>query len=136
MMDSTTDIEMAFYRAFADVDLSAMQQVWHNGNDVYCIHPNGPLITGYVAVMRSWRDIFAGAAATRVKTRLLQVMGEGDFRVHLVEERIGSGRAAARIIAANHYLNTTSGWLMTAHHASLVNDTSRSATGGGETMLH
>lgn len=135
-MDSVGAVEQAFYQAFADVSLDAMQQIWHRGDEVYCIHPNGPLITGYAAVMRSWRDIFADAAPTQVKIQLLQVRGEGNYRVHLVEEHIGSGRSAARVIAANHYLHTADGWLMTAHHASLIGEPSLSPARAGGGMLH
>ena len=47
----------AFYRAFADGDLAAMDAVWASAAPVACIHPGWNLLDGREAVMASWRAI-------------------------------------------------------------------------------
>lgn len=121
---STADAaENAFYRAFAGTDLTAMARVWHDGDEARCIHPGGGLLSGAGAVLDSWRQIFAGAAAPTVRHRLLHRAGAGGLSIHLVEEQIGPGddpeRGLTRILATNVYRQTTDGWRMVLHHATL-----------------
>ena len=40
------DAEAAFYDAFERGDLAAMMVVWAEGEDVVCVHPSGPRLTG------------------------------------------------------------------------------------------
>jgi ketosteroid isomerase-like protein len=114
--------EHAFYLAFANTDLGAMARVW-DADDVRCIHPGGDVLTGAAAVLESWREIFAGAAAPTVRHRLLHHAGAGAISIHLVEERIGPPGADAagltRVLATNVYRHTATGWRMVLHHATL-----------------
>jgi ketosteroid isomerase-like protein len=122
-LSTPDDAEAAFYSAFAGTDLGAMAQVWHTGDEARCIHPGGDLLIGTGAVLASWRQIFAGAAAPTVRHRVLHRAGTGDLRVHLVEERIGPQDADSddltRVLATNVYRRTNDGWRMVLHHATL-----------------
>ena len=40
------DAESAFYDAFERADLAAMMVVWAEDDDVVCVHPPGPRLTG------------------------------------------------------------------------------------------
>lgn len=121
--ETAAAVEAAFYGAFADTDLTAMANVWHDGDEARCIHPGGDLLSGSGAVLDSWRQIFAGAAAPRVHHRLLHRTDAGALSIHLVEELIGSGddpeRHLTRILATNVYRQTADGWRMVLHHATL-----------------
>jgi ketosteroid isomerase-like protein len=115
--------EGAFYRAFAATDLAAMARVWSNCDDARCIHPGGDVLAGAAAVLESWREIFAGAVAPRVRHRLLHRYGAGDLSIHLVEEGIGPPDAGdgglTRVLATNVYRRSADGWRMVLHHATL-----------------
>ena len=47
-----------FYRAFESLKLERMEGVWRRDGQIWCVHPGWPLLTGWEAVMRSWRLIF------------------------------------------------------------------------------
>jgi hypothetical protein len=121
----TTDLidadaaEAAFYATFRRVSAEGMAEIWLPDDAVYCIHPNGPLIQGYDAVLNSWINLFSGATATEVDYRLLLSYGDKQNQVHLVEEQVGVGKAAVAVLATNAYCRSGEGWKMTAHHASI-----------------
>src|SRR5690349_3843232 len=61
------DAETAFYEAFERADLAAMMAVWAESDDVVCIHPSGPRLTGFEAVRESWVQIFSNGSQLRVR---------------------------------------------------------------------
>jgi ketosteroid isomerase-like protein len=143
--DSPQATETAFYRAFAATDLGAMARIWLSGEEARCIHPGGDLLAGAVAILESWRQIFAGAAAATVQHRLLHRTTAPDLSIHLVEERIGPADATAdrltRVIATNVYRQTPDGWRILLHHATLPLVEERkgqgaAARGGDARRLH
>ena len=116
--------EQAFYRAFETTDLALMGALWLDGDTVRCIHPGSDLITGYGAVLASWRGILSGAERPTLRYRVLDRQQTADLALHLVEEQIGPEDADAetglnRILATNVYRKTNAGWRMVLHHASL-----------------
>ena len=54
------EAEAAFYEAFVKRDLEGMMAVWADDDEVYCVHPRGPRVTGVAQVRESWRQVFAG----------------------------------------------------------------------------
>ncbi|MGD2019448.1 MAG: nuclear transport factor 2 family protein [Thiohalocapsa sp.] len=129
--------EAAFYAAFAATNLGGMAMVWHAGDNARCIHPGGDVLRGAGAVLESWRQIFAGAAAPTVRHRLLHRTTAAEVSIHLVEERIGPAAAdtsgLTRVLATNVYARTGDGWRMVLHHATLplVEDREQADAGHG-----
>jgi uncharacterized protein (TIGR02246 family) len=120
---TSQDAEQAFYGAFQKADLDQMMAVWAEDEDVYCVHPSGPRLSGLDQVRESWRQLFAGGATLRFQLRNLQSLRGTLLAVHSVYEHItiiGSARAPAAVIATNIYQNTEYGWRMIVHHASAV----------------
>lgn len=115
------DAEAAFYEAFMKQDLDAMMAVWADDDEVYCVHPRGPRVTGVAQVRESWRHIFAGGQSVRLEVREQHLLQAMMVSVHSVYEHIalaGEARARASIVATNIYMRTEHGWRMMAHHAS------------------
>lgn len=115
------DAETAFYEAFMKQDLDAMMAVWSDDDEVYCVHPRGPRVTGVAQVRESWRHIFAGAQSVRFDVREQHLLQAMMVSVHSVYEHIalaGETRARASIVATNIYMRTERGWRMMVHHAS------------------
>ena len=115
------DAESAFYEAFMKRDLEAMMAVWSDEDEVYCVHPRGPRITGVAQVRDSWRQIFASAQNVRFEVREQHLLQAMMVSIHSVYEQItiaGDERTRAAIIATNIYMRTDRGWRMMAHHAS------------------
>ena len=53
----------AFYRAFADRDIAAMEEIWASEAPVACIHPGWSPVIGRERVLASWRAILANPAS-------------------------------------------------------------------------
>ena len=54
-----------FYLAFEAFDLQAMERVWLPDDRVKCVHPGWELLSGFEAIMASWRAIFQNTEAIR-----------------------------------------------------------------------
>ena len=115
------DAEAAFYEAFMKLDLEAMMSVWADDDEVYCIHPQGPRVTGVAQVRESWRRIFTAGQTLRFQVRQQHVFQAMMVSVHSVYEQIAVGEETQPrhcILATNIYARTDRGWRMMAHHAS------------------
>ena len=121
LFPSPDDAETAFYEAFERGDVAAMMAVWAESDDVVCIHPQGPRLTGFEAVRESWVQIFAGGAQLRVRTTEARHFESQALAVHTVIELVAPSGEQARvtsICATNVYELTEGGWRMVVHHAS------------------
>jgi uncharacterized protein (TIGR02246 family) len=115
------EAEAAFYDAFQRADLDAMMAVWAEDEEVYCVHPGGPRLTGLESIRESFRQIFANGPSMRFELRSAQSMQGGLIAVHSVYEYInvlGERRQASVVVATNVYVNVGGGWRMVAHHGS------------------
>jgi uncharacterized protein (TIGR02246 family) len=115
------DAENAFYEALERGDLEAMMAVWAEDEEIICVHPTGPRLSGQDQVRESWAKIFSGGAGPRVQiTQQVAVTGMM-IAVHSVHENFsveGDARSQVPIVATNVYLRTAAGWRMIVHHAS------------------
>ena len=115
------DAEAAFYEAFMKRDLEAMMAVWSDDDEVYCVHPRGPRITGVAQVRESWRQIFSSSQEVRFQVREQHLLQAMMVSIHSVYEHItaaGEPRARGCVLATNIYMRTERGWRMMVHHAS------------------
>src|SRR5207248_1759347 len=80
------DAENAFYEALERCDLDGMMAVWAEDEDIVCIHPTGPRLTGQDEVRRGWARIFAGGPGARVQTSLQVAISGMMLAVHSVHE--------------------------------------------------
>jgi len=115
------DAEAAFYDALTKGDLDAMMAVWADDDDIYCVHPGGPRISGVAQVRESWRRILGGGQTLRFQLRGQQYLHSMMLSAHSIYEHIsvaGETRTRNPVIATNIYLRTERGWRMVAHHAS------------------
>ena len=56
------DAENAFYEALERGDLEGMMAVWAEDEEIVCVHPGGPRLSGQDQVRESWAQIFSGGA--------------------------------------------------------------------------
>ncbi len=118
---SPQDVETAFYEALEKGDIDAMMEVWADDEEVVCIHPGGPRLTGYEAVLKSWAQIFSSGQRLRISASHQVVLTGMMLTVHSVHENIsvqGGQRQSGPVVATNAYLRTANGWRMIVHHAS------------------
>jgi ketosteroid isomerase-like protein len=122
------DAENAFYEALERADLDAMMAVWAEDEEIVCVHPTGPRLSGQDQVRESWAQIFSGGARARVHITSQVAMSAMMMEVHSVQENFtiegeqqGQSRGDARpvpVVATNVYLRSGAGWRMIVHHAS------------------
>lgn len=114
--------ETAFYTAFADCDVKAMNTIWASAN-VICIHPGSSALVGREAVMRSWSNMLSNAELPNIRVNVLSRLTEGGLAVHVVEEHITSGygesATASMVLATNVYRREEGVWRLLEHHASV-----------------
>ena len=115
------DAENAFYEALERADLEGMMAVWAEDEEVICVHPTGPRLSGQDQVREGWAKIFAGGAGPQVHiTQQVAITGMM-IAVHSVHENFtvaGEARSQGPVVATNVYLRTAAGWRMIVHHAS------------------
>ena len=117
------DAENAFYEALERCDLEAMMAVWAEDEDILCVHPAGPRLTGQDQVRESWARIFSGGPRARLQVSQQVAISGMMLAEHSVFESFSvQGKAQNQqpvpIVATNVYLRTAAGWRMIVHHAS------------------
>ncbi len=117
------DAEAAFYAALAHADLEAMMEVWSEDEEVSCIHPGGPRLTGLAQVRENWAQIFKSDQRLQVHLSDQVVVAGMLFTVHSLHENIlvrsGQGEGMRSIVVAtNVYQRAGDGWRMLLHHGS------------------
>jgi ketosteroid isomerase-like protein len=133
------DAEAAFYESLERADLEAMMEVWAEDEEIVCIHPGGPRLTGYEQVRESWAQMFK--ARQRLQVRIAnQVYAQGMMlSIHSVHENIvvaGESKPRPPVVATNVYLRTGNGWRLLVHHASPAPAAPPPSAGDGPKVLH
>ena len=115
------DVENAFYEALERADLDAMMTVWAEDEEIVCVQPGGPRLSGYAAIREAWRRIFETATKLRVRVANPSVVQTPFTAVHSLLEQIsvaGDDTTRAPVVATNVYVRGPLGWRMVVHHAS------------------
>jgi ketosteroid isomerase-like protein len=106
----------AFYAAFAQRDLAAMDALWTRTGPVCCIHPGWGGLHDRDAVLASWASIFAGNDEPAIACVNPRVRVDGDAGTVICEEVLGE----ARLVATNVFVREGDGWRLWHHHAGPV----------------
>lgn len=119
---SSEAAEDAFYAAFSAADVQAMMQVWASSPDIVCIHPGGPRLEGQDEIRHSWELILRDPLQRHFARRGLRIVGTGELRIHLLEEKItvpGTNFVAPPVLATNVYQRFGDSWQLMLHHGSV-----------------
>ncbi len=103
----------AFYRAFADRDFGAMEQVWSRQESIACIHPGWSPVIGRERVLASWRAILANPGAPAIACRRPVAFLRGDSAFVICYEEVNG----AVLVATNLFAREGQAWRMTHHQA-------------------
>jgi ketosteroid isomerase-like protein len=108
-------VNAAFYRAFSERDVDAMDALWAHSVPVACIHPGWHVLNGREAVMATWRGILAGAPPViRCSEEIARVTGTAAFVV--CTETLDAGE----LVATNVFVQEAGDWKIAHHHAGPV----------------
>lgn len=105
-----------FYKAFADRDLTTMEQLWSHDVEIACIHPGWPALTGRERVMRSWQELMLTTRTPAIRCGAEKATVLGDLGLVICEEYVSSTTVAV----TNLFTRTDKGWALIHHQASAV----------------
>ncbi len=120
---SAQDVEAAFYEALERSDIDTMMAVWAEDEEVVCVHPGGPRLTGYTMIREAWQRIFANGRKLQVRLSQQKTVTTPFAVVNTLLEHVTSpddGNLSTPVAATNIYVRGPLGWRMVAHHASPV----------------
>ena len=103
----------AFYRAFADGDVAAMDALWSLEAPVSCIHPGWGAIQDREEIMASWSAILSDDNAPDIRCRDADAQIYGDVAVVICFETLGDGS----LIATNVFCREGRIWKIVHHQA-------------------
>jgi ketosteroid isomerase-like protein len=136
---SAEELETRFYEALQNGDIEALMACWADEDDIVCVHPGGPRMTGAGAIRASFDAMFANGSIQAKPERIRKVESMSCC-VHSVLERISvltnEGPREAYVIATNVYVKTAQGWRMVAHHASPGTPREMQEISDSPTVLH
>ncbi|HKI08701.1 MAG TPA: nuclear transport factor 2 family protein [Nitrososphaeraceae archaeon] len=127
------DINIQFYKAFENLSLERMEQVWKHSDDVVCVHPGWDLFRGWTAVRESWMTIFQNTERiqfiiTNAKVRAFENIVAVVVCLENIETIINQDKIRMGVIATNIFerqrivRNDEDEWLMIHHHGSPVSN--------------
>jgi len=103
----------AFYQAFANRDLAAMENLWSRMSPIVCIHPGWAPLFGREVVMASWRSILDNPRSPALVCRQPRAFVQGDSAFVVCFEDLGQ----VFLIATNLFLREEDGWKLIHHQA-------------------
>jgi len=103
----------AFYRAFAERNFPAMDELWAKAHPVACIHPGWGPLSGRKEVMASWEAILQHPSQPSVTCLAPEVHILGDTAYVICFEEVGG----SYLLATNIFVRQGSLWRMVHHQA-------------------
>ena len=103
----------AFYSAFAERDMAAMEALWATEAPVAVIHPGWQALTGRDEVMESWQAILEGPNPPEITCHGASAHVCGDLAYVLCYEQVGGGF----LVATNLFVREGGAWRMIHHQA-------------------
>ena len=114
--DAILEANAAFYRAFAERDLEAMDRLWAREAPVACTHPAWTVLTGRDDVLKSWEGILTNPDAPSIEVQDAVAHRLGDTAIVLCREIV----EGAPIEATNVFVLEGGEWRIAHHHASAI----------------
>ncbi len=111
--DTILAVNQAFYQAFANGDIQAMERLWSDEIPIVCIHPGWNALSGRREVLQSWAGIFANPAAPNIRCFEAQVFQQGDTAFVVCYEDV----QGSCLVATNIFVREAAGWKMIHHQA-------------------
>lgn len=106
----------AFYDAFSQHDIAAMEGVWSQRVDLACVHPGWEAIHGRREVLSSWRAILSSPEAPEVQCSDAVAHMVGDVAYVVCNELL----PGAELSATNVFVREAGTWKLVHHQAGPV----------------
>ena len=103
----------AFYHAFANGDIGAMEAVWASETPVVCIHPGWEALTERARIMESWRMILGSDETPAITCCEPRANALGEVALVVCYEAVGQ----SVLVATNAFVREGGAWKMVHHQA-------------------
>jgi hypothetical protein len=103
----------AFYSAFGDRDIAAMDALWARDNPVACVHPGWGALVGRASVIESWGGLLANPRSPTPACRAPRPFVCGDAAFVICFEEIEGNF----LLATNIFVREKGAWRL-VHHQS------------------
>jgi hypothetical protein len=118
-----------FYKAFENLDIKKMEEIWSNDENTICIHPGWEIIVGWNKIKDSWIRIFSSDSLMKftIRNPRVNIFSNGGI-VTCIEEIFVSSydRISQTFVAAtNIFKETSSGQKLIYHHSSPISSNDR-----------
>ena len=114
----------AFYRAFSNRDISAMNLLWWQGTTSLCVHPGGRVLRGWEAIQASWESIFRHTDSLEIDIDTIKIEIDQALAYVVVQETVlqsSRGRKLkAQSVATNLFQKMAQKWYLVHHHGSPI----------------
>ena len=104
----------AFYLAFTERDIDAMDGLWAQRAPVVCVHPGWPALNDRTSVMESWRRILTNPAQPGMDFLEPQCHAYPGIVLVTCYEQLPGGTC----VATNGFVDESGAVRMVLHHAS------------------
>jgi len=114
--DELRSAHEAFYRAFRERDMAALEQLWAEEAPVACLHPGLGVLQGRAAVLRSWRGILdhPKAPVLHSTNAHVSVLGTSAYVTCLA----GRPGEPPRLVTTNVFTMERGRWRLVLHHCA------------------
>jgi len=86
------------YRAFENLSIEMMDNLWKHDENIVCIHPGWDLFTGWLAIRESWITIFANTEMIKFTITNTKIRTFDKVAVVVCLENIETTSANGRVI--------------------------------------
>lgn len=131
-LDALVFANEAFYQAFTDRDIDAMEALWAPTDSVTCIHPGWGALSGREEVLESWAAIIANPESPPIRSLAPHAVTHGDTGYVICFEEI----AGQFLIATNVFIRDGRLWKMVHHQAGPTSVTPDTSEDDSDTPMH
>ena len=84
IIEQVSFVNEAFYLAFESKDLSAMESIWADQDEMYCLHPGWHPLAGRKDILESWARILSNDAQPQISFDSPKFMQTGPDSVAVI----------------------------------------------------
>ncbi len=112
-IEAVLDANGAFYEAFVDRDVAAMDEIWARDLPVACIHPGWDVLLDRQSIMASWAKILADPSSPSIESENPTAHLFDDVAFVVCHEVIRDHV----LVATNVFAKESGEWRMVHHQA-------------------
>lgn len=120
--DDVLATNQAFYQAFEQLDINALELIWSKSPGVTCIHPGRAALKGWDQIRFSWDQIFRNTKQLEIAADLLTIELRGTLAYVVLLESlvqvVPDKRLEVQTLVTNIFEFDAGNWFLLHRHTS------------------